>query len=170
MCKSLERIEKLNINSRDNKISRIQTDFVIIFICPPWLMCKVAIWPLSHIGSQPLSLIFFVEILETFWNSSKILFFCLFIHVYVVCLQQCSQADERFNFVELHCVRYFIVTFPDVQKNVWIINDRQVYLHRKRFGFHPHHCLNEIRWLNRVNGRHELRTKETVLFERLFLP
>ena len=34
----------------------------------------------------------------------------------------------------------------------------------------PLHCLNEIRWLNRVNGGHEFRTKETVLFERLFLP
>ena len=70
------------------------------------------------------------------------------------------------NFFEFNYVRYLIVTFPDFQKNVWIIDER----HRKQFGFHPHHCLNEIRWLNRVNGGHEFRTKETVLFERLFLP
>ena len=77
------------------------------------------------------------------------MFVCFFMFKLFVCNNAVTQLRDS-TFLELNCVQYLIVTFPDFQKKFvnycsHIIDERQVYLHGKRFGFHPHHCLNEIR-------------------------
>ena len=61
-------------------------------------------------------------------------------------------------------LQHLIVRYPHFQKDLFIADDRQLYLHLKRSGFWHTPCLEIVKWLNRVNGGHEFRKHETVLF------